>query len=341
MTISVLKDLKTATFFGETANLIQKSNSSKFFESTTLFLSHFLVFPWSRPLQASIAPCLEAYDCGMRGGNSNYAMWSLLVSRIFLPYQMGKPLVPIEASCFSCIEQCNQVNQTEKVNISQCLWQMTLNLMGKSDEADLLKGNTLNSYIWVAKTPIEHQIFLFAAAELLIFNGEFEAAAESALKRGDAYAKALPSHPTVMLETFHRGVALYAMALRTKERKYKKHAKRIKKTIEEWTKGGNPNVKHYLCFLNAEQAAMDNRYNVTEEFYQDAIRLAARSGHLHHAALFSERYSNFLLETGAGDKREVKYRLEDAIRFYAAWGADGKVQRLMLLMNNESPSVLL
>jgi hypothetical protein len=129
------------------------------------------------------------------------------------------------------------------------------------------------------------------------------------------------------LETFHRGVALYAMARRTKKRKYKTAAKGILKIIATWVKSGNPNVRHYHALLMAEQAALDMKHKEAESLYKDAVVLSARTGHMHHAGLINERYSDFLLQV-LGDEEEATFRRGEAIRFYEDWGAHAMVDRL-------------
>jgi hypothetical protein len=47
------------------------------------------------------------------------------------------------------------------------------------------------------------------------FVGNFEQATKLAIQEGDNFSKVLPGDLMIMMETFHRGVALYAMALRT------------------------------------------------------------------------------------------------------------------------------
>ena len=84
-----------------------------------------------------------------------------------------------------------------------------------------------------------------------MFFGDYERAASLSLQVGDDFGKALPAEHLGMMETCHRCLALYAMARRTKKRKYKNPANRLRKRIQSWTKQGNLNVKHYLCFLNA------------------------------------------------------------------------------------------
>ena len=131
----------------------------------------------------------------------------------------------------------------------------------------------------------------------------------------------------IPLETFHRGIGLYAMARRTKNRKYKKEAKRILKLISKWYKAGNPNVTHYDLMLRAEQAALDGKHGEADDLYKEAIVSAARPGHLQHAALFNERYADYRL-TERGDVDDAKYHLSEAARYYSDWGAVGKAEQL-------------
>ena len=64
-----------------------------------------------------------------------------------------------------------------------------------------------------------------------------------------------------------------------------------------------------------------------KEKYEEAIKIAARTGHLHHAALFNERFADFL-EYDLSDKEESLYRLKESIRWYEEWGAKRKVEML-------------
>jgi hypothetical protein len=68
---------------------------------------------------------------------------------------------------------------------------------------------------------------------LAIFFGDFEQAAKLAIEMGDTFEKKMfPAYWLGMMNTFHRGVAMYAMARRTKKRKYKKHAMQIGKVVQ-------------------------------------------------------------------------------------------------------------
>jgi len=66
---------------------------------------------------------------------------------------------------------------------------------------------------------------------------------------------------------------------------------------------------------------------LADEFYKEAISLAARTGCLHHAALFNERFAEYQLEVYR-DEENSKFYMKQAIKYYTEWGADGKAKEL-------------
>ena len=112
---------------------------------------------------------------------------------------------------------------------------------------------------------------------------------------------------------------------------YSTVAQRLRKQISGWAKSGNPNVKHYECFLEAENSALRGKKAAAKDQYEKAIKMAARTGHLHHAALFNERFADFLLHD-LSDEEESFYRLKEAIRWYGEWGAKLKARLLQKSM---------
>ena len=207
----------------------------------------------------------------------------------------------------------------------KCFYQMCLNLQDpeKGHNPCELKGEVHSI------EECEGDLLLlafhdFAECQLLLFYGD-PSAADRSLE--SSLEKVSPGYFSRMIETFHRGICLYVAARKTKRRKYKQRAKEIRKILHKWKKVGNPNVVYYCFFLDAEHAALNGKYDEAEKHYQKAIQLAARSGYLHHAALFNELYSDFLLRE-RDDRDEAKYRLEEAMRYYQDWGAFGKLEQL-------------
>jgi len=103
-------------------------------------------------------------------------------------------------------------------------------------------------------------------SDLYLFFEQYKHAAESALERGEEFNEIISGSAFVMVEIFHRAVALYPMAWKTKSFKYSEPENRIRKKIEK--KSGNPNMEHCDHFLQAaEYTTMKGRYKEAKGHY--------------------------------------------------------------------------
>ena len=325
LTFTELGNVGISTTLGETALLIEKAVDCGYTEAMAVFLSYFSVLPWTIPLQSCIDPLSRAFTSGLLCGNTEYAMWNGIFA-LTIHYPMGKPLQTQELSSF--LTQCDEFMIEEVALYTRMFWQMMLNLMGKSKHTVLLKGGIFDSQDFLPKTSRQDVFAKFIENQLLSWFGEYEELAEWAIsERNEHYEKSFPCSFWAMLETFHSGVALYSMARQTNKKKYKKNANRIRRTIDDWIQKGNPNVKHYQCLLNAEQAVLDEDYEAAQTLYRDAIALAARTGYLQDAGLANERYADFLFKE-LSNEYEANHHIQEAIKFYKEWGAEAKAQFL-------------
>lgn len=224
---------------------------------------------------------------------------------------------------------------SEHLVIVKIFWQMILNMTSNSSNAHKLRGHILDRDEYEEGKPVQLGMVHFAEGELLVFLKP-EEAAERAITNVKKFSQLCPSMCLIMIETFHRGVALYIMARKTKLRKYRSHAVKIRKTIQKWQKAANPNVQHYNLLLDAEEAALSKKsFATAEKLYLEAIELASRNGHLHHAALFNERYADFL-QHERKDVEMAAHFWNEASRYYQQWGATKKVKMLMMMNNNST-----
>jgi len=277
-------------------------------------------------MSSIVASCKRGYKLGIRSGNSDCAMWCLNAAETSMPYQVGKKLSTIAESSSKNVPQMEGLRQQSQMWVTRISWQLVLNLMGDAGDHLVLEGKALTTEDYEKHFDDSLKVMKqWAELELFLFYGEYKLAAKVALDRGDA-DHFFSGHMT-FFENFHRCLALYGMARQTKHRKYCRPANMLRKRIHQWAEAGNPNIKHYDCLLQAEQAALDGKYDVSEKEHKEAIKLAARTGHLHHAGLFNERYAD-LLKNHVGNEEEAAYRLKEAIRWYEEWGAELKVKML-------------
>ena len=325
--LMVQQDYETCEQFGALAlSLERRFNGIRIAE--TIFCAYAYGLCWTRLLGDCVTPAMDGYTLGMQKGDTAFASWNLLLHFLLLPYTMGKALGPMLEAFPRILAQLENVAQSGHVLVLRLFWQMMLDLQGTlQPSANQLEGEIFSRTEDNEQSPVHRGTVHLCEGELMIFCGDYEAAAKRAIKKGGKFEKELPAFFMIMIETFHRGVALYAMAQKKKRLKYRARAETIRKTMMKWLKRGNPNVAYFVEFLTAEHYALGSHLDKAEDHYRKAIVFTARTGHLHHSGLFNERYADFLLNKRK-DVNEAKYRLGEAIRYYEEWGATGKVQQL-------------
>mmetsp|Transcript_9106 Transcript_9106/g.21673 ORF Transcript_9106/g.21673 Transcript_9106/m.21673 type:complete len:492 (+) Transcript_9106:1575-3050(+) len=325
LAVHVNGDFKTGYRIAERGLAIQKI-AGKYREGTTFFTGYSFSLAWTLKLEAILKPLSEGYASSMRVGDPTYAMWALVSRHIWIPYMIGKPLARIMKELSLIQSQMEELSTFEQLVIVKVFWQMILNMRSNSPHAHKLEGFMFSRNDHEEGKSVQAGIVHFTEGELLVFFKP-EEAADRAIHDGNKFSKLCPCMCLGMIETFHRGVALYIMARKTKQRKYKSHASKIRKTIKKWLKAGNPNVEHYDLLLDAEHAALNKAHHRAEKLYLEAIELASRMGYLHHAGLFNERYADFLHHERKDAVKSAHF-LNEAIRFYEQWGAVKKVKML-------------
>lgn len=275
---------------------------------------------------------MKAYTHGARSGEVEWSLFTLVSCFVTFPYVMGKALEQILEQIPKILPQVEEAESKPALLVMRMFWQLIVNL--QSDQN--VKSMKLDGAIFRDNHGILDPYYVgnlhFAQNELFVFFGGFEELAKRDIEKGDLYSELMRSSFMIPIEAFHRGIALYAMAQRTKARKYRMRANRIQKMVSKWAKAQNPNVQHYDLMLRAEQAALSKRYNQADGLYKEAIISAGRTGHLQRVALFHERYAEYRLKEQS-DADDAKYHLSEAIRYYSEWGALGKAEVLKKEMN--------
>lgn len=334
LAIALNNDTEAGHRFGQTALEIQERMPEPS-RAETLYIVHTYCLPWSKSIKAE--PFAKAHSSGMSVGRHDYALWALVSNQIMAPWMLGKSLVSLREYCPDVLSQAEEVSQTIQSIVVKIFWQAMINFSPtnadenepnkiSSHSTKLLEGEIFSASNFKGTDTVALAFVHLMQGELLLFF-DIDKAADRALEFEDKFSRDAPAMFLGIMETFHRAVALYAMARKTRKRRYKQQAKILRRRIEKWLDDGNPNVKHYEIFLNAEQAALDNRVDLADTRYRRAIVYAARTGHLHHTALFNERYAQFLQDV-KGDENEASHRIHEAIRFYREWGAFAKASEL-------------
>ena len=267
----------------------------------------------------------------MQSGDGDSAIWAVCHYLVF-GFQAGRALEQLQHDTLVYIKQGDELNRGQTVVCMVLLRQACLNLMGMSQNPIELTGESIdqNEVTNVALMTMNRSLlcWILALQSLLYaFFGEHELGAELALSKGDTQEKVLVGSSLIAHDVFYRGISLFEMARKTKNRRYKKEAKKARSCVKSWLAKGNPNMKHIDAALLAESAALDGKVQQARRHYEKAVVAAARAGFVHHAALISERYGDYLFqELSCPD--DASFQFENATKFYSSWGAFAKVDIL-------------
>ena len=260
-------------------------------------------------------------------------MWCIAHS-CWLQFMTGKPLDEVEAECRISVSRMSALNRKEAVHFTSPVWQAILNLMGESRFTTALAGDAFgiddDRVVWALAEagPLRPHLEICKTA-LLTYFGDYVEGADLFIKRGNRYLEDHPGHPQGNMDSFLKGVCLFAAAEQTGQRKYRKHAYSARATIASWWKKGNPNSQHQVSFLDAEHYALTGKWEDAGICYQKAITLASRCGLTQDAALANERYAVCLLRRNkVGDYDEARFLLQRSMHLYQQWGAAAVVTSL-------------
>lgn len=295
-----------------------------------MFLVYAWTFSWTKPLMALLEPLHHSYYVGLQSGDILSAFWSI-INWLAIRYITGAPLKKLEIDLRLFSKQMKDLNGERQFLYTICVHQAILNLMGKKEgnpteltgeiftKEDLMRCNQDN-HIAVTIRPWQ--------GVLMTFFGDYTGNADFVLQHGHNYFwKKYSASPNIPFDTFLTGISCFAAAKETGKQKYAKMGEKLRSKIRKWHQLGNPNVTHYMFFLDAESAALKNKIQDAIEHYRMTIRLAGRTGFIHDAALACERMAEFYLRA-LDDKNEAAYRMQQSMRYWSEWGAVSKVKAL-------------
>ena len=225
--------------------------------------------------------------------------------------------------------------QGKALGFSKFLLQSLYNLSGKSGNTSTLTGSVVDQdeclKLYQRRKDAQmiahvHRRPLFLAC----YFAEYDLGAEIALKEGDATMQGLISQISVPVIAFAGSLCCYVKARKTRNRTYKRHAKKYHRLIKKWS-AQNPNCVHYLTILNAEKAVLKGKTREAVVLYENAILTTGRSGLIHDQALANERLAELHMEQNM--MSQSKFRLLRAMALFSEWKAIAKVRQLRKQIN--------
>ena len=244
----------------------------------------------------------------MHTSDTESATWSIF-HWLTLKYILGTSLETLEKDFHAYSKQMKDLKREQAEGACKYFRQTFLNLMGRDniDNPTRMIGNALSEE---ELTHCLQNAFLSPGIHksqtlLYAYFGEYTKLADSVIKLGhDYFAKAHVASPNIMWYTLLTGICCFAAARQTGKKKYSRMGSIMRSKLKRWLDMGNPNVKHYESFLDAEWNAQKGKNFAAIKQFEVAILLAARGGFQHDAAFASERLGEFQL-TVMAERRSI------------------------------------
>ena len=329
-----LGDLQIGKLYGKKAMELSENLKSDVAECRVTMLAHAFVLHWTLPLQTCSKAILDAHVVGMKSGDLVSAFWCLFYnvdSRIFL----GHNLSVLEREALAYRQKMEDHGQHKVSRAILLLLQTIQNLQGSSASSnsrskltgDYMDEDELLKNVRSEESERRELLVLRRIIYMSMFFCDYERIAKIATREGNCPIRAGDGQFGDIEVMFACGLGCLAMARKGRNRrKYQRRGVAYCYKMKEWASKGNPNCLVHNAFLTAERHALKRKKDVACKDYQEAIRLAGRSGLVNLQALANERLANFLQDEGDFD--DAEYYIKEAVRLYEDWGALGKAAQI-------------
>lgn len=311
-------------------------------ESSALPMTIAFVHGFTMHREGKLRDALSDLDEGYKIGIGEAQVFPGAVCRTFslsISLLTGAPLCETERGARSLCSTLREMNQNMNLGNALTLWQVTLNLLGDSqnDNPTVLTGRAMNdneslvSTAELKKTPfVQFSIYAWTAF-LAVYFGNWQRANEFLEKLKPA-EKTFPDHFMFYVVKLFEGLASYENFRRSGKRHFLVSGRRKVKLLKALSSSGAKTCKPFYKFLYAEEKATKGNMTVASVAYDKAIEALQGAELLPFEALACERAGTFMFR----EKMTLltKRYLARSLQLYKTWGARTKTSRLGRLLQD-------
>ncbi|MBE9063648.1 ATP-binding sensor histidine kinase [cf. Phormidesmis sp. LEGE 11477] len=327
-----LTDIDAGYEFGQLAlKMLEKFPNPSIYCKTTFVVASF-VAAWKYPLKQTIPRLHEAYASGIETGDLEYAGWTATLWGIH-SYWMGKTLIDMDRGLQNYAAAAVQHKQTNAVVYLNIHRQAVLNLMGQSDQPQLLEGACYSETenVTAQKAAGDRTGLFFSYLYQLhmryLFN-DFAGALATVdkLKPYEEAGMGLINNVHIYLFDSLTRLALYDQSPKAEQAALLRQVASNQKKLKRWAHFAPMNVRHKFHLVEAERQRCLSNYQAAADLYNEAIAGAMENVYIQEAALANELAAKFYI---AWDKpKAAAGYLQAAHGAYVLWGAKAKTDQL-------------
>jgi predicted ATPase/signal transduction histidine kinase len=324
-------DIETGYRFGALAlNLVEQLGARELTASIAFMVHAYR--HWKEHIRDTCLPLLQGYQVGLETGDFNFAAFDAF-GYSFQSYWVGAELSGLEREMVKYSESMRQLKQHHTLHINELHRQVTLNLLGQSQNPCQLSGEGFDEdaalplcfeandksticYIYL------HKLILGCLFHQYSRTLEYTAVAER-------YLESLLGTAAIPAFHFYNSLARLAAFLDADEAEQTCILEKVAANQDKmklWAQHAPMNYLHKFYLVEAERARVLGHDCDAREYYDQAIDLAREHGYVNEEAIANELAARFYL--AKGQARLAQHYLQDAHYAYGCWGAVAKVRDL-------------
>ncbi|WP_445247626.1 trifunctional serine/threonine-protein kinase/ATP-binding protein/sensor histidine kinase [Microcoleus sp. OTE_8_concoct_300] len=328
----IVGDIDSGYQFGQLAlSLLSKLNAQEI-KAKTVFIVNLFIRHWKEPLRETLEPLVSVYSSGMETGDVEYAGYSLFLYSCFA-YFSGKELTALEREMAINRDAIHKIKQKTALNYIEIYWQVILNLLGKTENPCILKGEACDEHIRLSLLQQANDktgLYYIYWNKLLLsywFESYSEAIENTAIV--EKYLNVVVASPFIPLFHFYDSLVRLAVYPDRPELEQQDILDRVQanqEKMQKWAHHAPTNYLHKFYLVEAERHRVLGEKLEAIEMYDKAIALAKENKYINEEALAYELAAKFYLSWGKETIAQVY--MQNAHYSYQLWGAIAKVEDL-------------
>ncbi len=287
---------------------------------------------WKEPIQATLEPLQEAFQCGLETGELIYSGYAILVycSNLF---STGEHLETVEEKQREYLKALQKLKLEYHVGYGVIGRQLSLNLLNRAPDKLKLIGEAFNES---ETLPILIQynigtalVYAYLAKAMLAYLFKEPKLAVACAREGAKYEQTAAGLLTVAENNFYYSLALladYPNVTESEQQQYLRALEANQAKMKHWAEHAPTNFQHKYDLVEAETARVFGDRLQAINRYESALNGARQQGFTHEEALINELAGEYHLQHA--QKHIGRFYIVEAYYGYIRWGAVAKVKDL-------------
>ncbi len=325
-------DIRTGFEFGKLALRLSKTLNVKSFEAGTLFVFNCFIAHWKKHIRETLKPFETGFKKGLETGDfENGGACAFVYS--YYSYFAGIELSKLKRKISKYNESIKKLKHQTWLYHNERLWQMILNLMGRSENTTTITGDICDEkemykrYLNANDRSGICALYLEKLLLCYLFREYGEAVENAAI--AEKHLNSLISQIEVPVFHFYNSLAhlaLFPESPKIKKRYILRKVTKSQKKMKKWAYHAPMNYLHKWQLVEAEKARVLGKGEKAKGLYDQAIVGAKENLYIQEEALANELAAKFCQTKG--EIETARKYMKQARYCYDHWGAKAKVDHL-------------